>query len=145
MTSVRRWARIAGLLCRVRGMMVYNAKKNAASPTSAVNGEWRGYGGDKGFQRYSPLDQINRDNVKDLQVVWARPSIDAQFKEAFPDLVASNYLRGTPIMVDGVLYVANGVALLEAFDATTGKTKWVQKPFPKSLKEAAGQSVRGVE
>jgi len=35
--------------------------------------------------------------------------------------------------------------LLEAFDATTGKTKWVQKPFPKSLKEAAGQSVRGVE
>jgi glucose dehydrogenase/cytochrome c5 len=145
MTSVRRWARIAVLLCPVLGMMAISAQKKAASPTSAVNGEWRGYGGDKGFQRYSPLDQINRDNVKDLQVVWARPSIDAQFKEAFPDLVASNYLRGTPIMVDGVLYVANGVALLEAFDATTGKTKWVQKPFPKSLKEAAGQSVRGVE
>jgi glucose dehydrogenase/cytochrome c5 len=139
MTSGRRWTKIALLLCPVLGMVVISAQK------SSVNGEWRGYGGDKGFQRYSPLDQINRDNVKDLQVVWARPAIDSQFKEAFPDLIASNYLRGTPIMVDGVLYVANGVALLEAFDAATGKTKWVQKPFPKSLKEAAAQSVRGVE
>ena len=145
MVSVQRWTRIAVFLCPVLGMVAISAQKKASSPAAGVNGEWRGYGGDKGFQRYSPLDQINRDNVKDLQVVWARPAIDAQFKEVYPDLVASNYLRGTPIMVNGVLYCANGVGLLEAFDAATGKTKWVQKPFPKSLKDAAGQSVRGVE
>ena len=121
------------------------AERKSAGAPSTANLEWRVYGGDRSFQRYSALDQITRDNVKDLQVVWARPSIDAQYKEVFPDLVSYNYLKGTPIMVGGVLYASNGVGLLEAFDAVTGKTKWVQKPFPKSLKEAAGESVRGVE
>src|SRR5215813_11847845 len=35
------------------------------------NGEWRSYGGEAGSTRYSPLDQINRDNVKNLQVAWS--------------------------------------------------------------------------
>jgi glucose dehydrogenase len=34
--------------------------------------EWRYFGGDKAFTRYSPLDQINRDNVKNLQVLLFR-------------------------------------------------------------------------
>ena len=38
--------------------------------------EWRYFGGDKAFTRYSPLDQINRDNVKTLQVVWRRAAVD---------------------------------------------------------------------
>ena len=143
MSSVNRWIRFGAVLA------VLAATGGAQTPSRAVvseaSGEWREYGGDKSFHRYSPLDQIGRGNVKDLQVVWARPSIDPQYKDVFPDLVPSNYLRGTPIMVDGVLYASNGVGLIEAFDAATGKTKWVQKPFPKSLKEAAGQSVRGVE
>ena len=122
-----------------------SAQKQSATAVSPVNGEWRGYGGDKGFQRYSPLDQIQPGNVKGLRVVWARPSVDQEYREVFPDLVPSNYLRSTPIMINGVLYASNAVGLVEAFDAATGKTKWVQKPFPKSLKEAAGQSLRGVE
>jgi ABC-type branched-subunit amino acid transport system substrate-binding protein len=36
----------------------------------AKNGEWRVYGGEEGSTRYSPLDQINRDNVKDLKIAW---------------------------------------------------------------------------
>ena len=36
----------------------------------AKSGEWRAYGGDEGSTRYSPLDQINRDNIKDLRVAW---------------------------------------------------------------------------
>ena len=31
-------------------------------------GDWKAYGGDEGSTRYSPLDQINRDNIKDLRV-----------------------------------------------------------------------------
>ena len=31
----------------------------------ARNGEWRTYGGDEGSTRYSPLDQINRDNYQE--------------------------------------------------------------------------------
>jgi hypothetical protein len=69
-------------------------------------GEWRSDGGDKGFTRYSPLDRINRDNVASLRPVWRRPSIDPQLLEKYPDLVASNYFRGTPIMIDGALYAA---------------------------------------
>jgi quinoprotein glucose dehydrogenase len=65
-------------------------------------------------------------------------------KDKFPDLNSSNYFRGTPIMINGVLYAPNGVGLLESFDAATGKTKWVQQPVEPTLKEAAGQSTRGV-
>ena len=38
--------------------------------TGAARGEWRYYGGDAGSAGYSALDQINRQNVKALQVVW---------------------------------------------------------------------------
>ncbi|HTR37611.1 MAG TPA: PQQ-binding-like beta-propeller repeat protein [Bryobacteraceae bacterium] len=105
---------------------------------------WISYGGDKGFSRYSPLDQINRDTVKNLRVVWRRPALDPQITEKFPDLVSSNYFRGTPIIVNGMLIAPDGVGLIEAFDAATGQTKWVQQPVEPTLQEAAGQSTRGV-
>ena len=113
-----------------------------AQPGSA--GGWQSYGGDKGFTRYSPLDQINRDNVKNLHVIWRRQAIDPQLMEEFPDLTSSNYFRGTPVIINGVLYAPDGVGLVEAFDAATGKTKWVQQPVEPTLREAAGQSTRGV-
>ena len=53
------------------------------------------------------------------------------------------YFRSTPLIVGGTLYAPNGVGLLEAFDAATGETRWVQEPFHASLKEAAGESTRG--
>ena len=110
----------------------------------AAGGEWRSYGGDKGFTRYSPLDQITRENVANLRPVWRRPAIDPLLMAKFPDLVASDYFRGTPIVIDGVLYAPDGVGLIEAFEAATGKTIWVQQPASPTLKEATGQSTRGV-
>ena len=38
--------------------------------TGAKNGEWRAYGAEEASTRYSPIDQITRDNVKNLQVAW---------------------------------------------------------------------------
>ena len=107
-------------------------------------GEWPYYGGDKSFARYSPLDQIDRDNVRNLEIVWRRPAVDAVFTEAFPELAPSNYLRATPIMVDGVLYAPNGLGLAEAFDPATGETIWRQRPLMPTLREVAGQTTRGV-
>jgi len=118
------------------------ATLNAQPKSGGV--EWRTYGGDKGFTRYSPLDQIDRNNVKNLKIVWQRPAVDPRIMDKFPDLSPSNYFRGTPIMIAGVLYAPDGVGLLEAFDAATGQTKWVQQPVEPTLKEAAGQSTRGV-
>ena len=62
-------------------------------------GEWRSSGGDSAYTRYSPLDQITRDNVKDLRIVWRRPGIDPEFTERYPRLRTGNYLRATPTMI----------------------------------------------
>jgi glucose dehydrogenase len=111
----------------------------------AAQAEWRFFGGDKGYTRYSPLDQINRDNVANLTILWRRPGLDTKLSQAFPDLSPSSYFRGTPIVVDGVLYAPNAVGLVEAFDAATGKTLWVQEPIDPGLAGVAGQGNRGVD
>ena len=112
---------------------------NGATPPSA---EWTYYGGQNSFNRYSPLAQIDRDNVASVEILWRRPAFDPQLAEEFPELRANNYLRGTPILVDGTLYAPNAVGLVEAFDPGTGKTHWVQRAA--SLEDARGRSFRGV-
>ena len=116
----------------------------AQGRSEAVNGEWRYYTGDLGSKRYSPLAQITAENVKNLRVVWRRTAVDPELKQAFPDAVPSNYLRSTPIVVDGVLYAPNAMGFIEAFDAASGRLGWKQKPFAPTLGEVAGQSTRGV-
>ena len=120
----------AGLLAQNRG--------------EPVNGEWRYYTGDLGSKRYSPLAQITAENVKNLRVVWRHTAVDPELRQAFPDVSPSNYLRSTPIVVDGILYAPNAMGFLEAFDAATGKLVWKQKPLAPTLGEVAGQSTRGV-
>jgi quinoprotein glucose dehydrogenase len=112
---------------------------------SQSRSEWRYFGGDKAFTRYSPLDQINRDNVKQLQVVWRRPAVDDKLKQAFPDLSVGSYLRSTPIMIDGVLYTQDAHGFVSAFDPGSGATIWQQEPFARTKEEVTGQSTRGVD
>jgi quinoprotein glucose dehydrogenase len=86
--------------------------------SGAKNGEWRSYGGEEASTRYSPLDQINRDNVKDVKVAWTWKSDNfgtAEFKN-----------ESTPIMVNGVLYFTAGDRRsVVAVDAGNGETLWV--------------------
>ena len=105
-------------------------------------GEWRYYGGDHAFTRYAPLDQITRDNVKNLKIAWRRPAVNATLVETFPDLRVSPYLKSTPIVLDGVIYTQNAHGLVTAFDGTTGTTIWEQEA-PKE--EAAGDPTRGLD
>ena len=72
-------------------------------------------------QRYSPLTQINRNNVKQLQLAFAR------------DLPRGSQ-ESTPIVHDGVMYmIAPGASLL-AIDATSGDQVWEYKrENPKDL------------
>ena len=106
--------------------------------------EWRYYGGDKGFTRYSALDQINRDNVKNVRIAWRRPAVNDKMIAAFPDTRPNAYLRATPIMIDGVLYTQDAHGLVIALDGETGRTIWEQ-PFGSSLEDARGASTRGVD
>ncbi len=112
---------------------------------SQSRNEWRYFGGDKAFTRYSALDQINRDNVKQLQVVWRRPAVDDKLKQAFPDLNVGSYLRSTPIFIDGMLYTQDAHGFVSAFDPSTGATVWQQEPFARTKEEVTGQSTRGVD
>jgi quinoprotein glucose dehydrogenase len=107
--------------------------------------EWRYFGGNKAFTRYSPLDQITRDNVGNLRIVWRRPAVSDQLTQAFPDLRVNNYLRSTPIVIDGRLYTQNAHGLVVAFDGESGKTVWEQELFARTWEEANGAATRGVD
>src|SRR5215831_10611291 len=87
----------------------------------AVQGEWRYYGGDAGGTKYSPLDQINADNVKQLQIAWRWKS------ENFGPRPDFNW-EVTPLMVGGVLYFTAGVRRdAIAVDASNGETLWIYR------------------
>ena len=114
----------------------------AQAPPSRT--EWRYYGGNKGFTRYSALAQINRDNVKSVGIAWRRAAVNDKMIAAFPDTRPNAYLRSTPIMIDGVLYTQDAHGLVIALDGETGRTIWEQ-PFGPDREDARGASTRGVD
>src|SRR5678815_412173 len=66
-------------------------------------GEWTHYGGNAASQKYSPLDQINKDTIGKLTVAWRWTSPDNAVIEANPTARPGGY-ADTPLMVKGVLY-----------------------------------------
>ena len=141
--ATEKWTRrslIAGLCL---GLLVVQANK-ADAQQSAAYGEWRSYASDKANTKYTPLEQIDRDNVSKLRVLWRRPGVDPELTETFPDLSPSNDLRATPLMLGGVLYTSNSVGLVEALDPGTGETLWIQEPIHEGFQGVAGRSTRGV-
>jgi quinoprotein glucose dehydrogenase len=106
--------------------------------------EWRSYSADLASTKYSPLDQINADNVSDLEIAWTRRAVDQSILDQAPELRYADNVRVTPLMVDGVLYSPNAVGLVEAFDAGTGETIWVQEPVGVKPQAYRGTSTRGV-
>ena len=61
---------------------------------------------------YSPLDQIDRENVSDIRMVWSR------------GLGAGSLQQGTPLVYNGVMYMPNPRDVIQAIDATTGDLIW---------------------
>ena len=62
-------------------------------------------------QGYSPLDQVGPDNVAGLQLAWAL---------AMPE--GNN--QATPIVHDGVMFLASPGNVVQALDAATGEVIW---------------------
>ncbi|MCY3690309.1 MAG: PQQ-binding-like beta-propeller repeat protein [Gammaproteobacteria bacterium] len=127
---------VTGLLCA--GLI------SASTAASVDEGEWGYFGGDNNFNRYSPLDQINADNVDQLRVLWRRDATAASLRDEYDGLGHEKNLRSTPLLIDGVLYAPNIFGLVEAFDPATGDTLWTQEPYERTLAEASGISSRGI-
>ena len=74
---------------------------NAQTGTSVEQGDWPVYHGDEFSQRYSPLDQINAENVSSLEIAWR-----FETSNFGPSTDFNN--PSTPLEIDGVLYVNVG-------------------------------------
>jgi quinoprotein glucose dehydrogenase len=78
---------------------------------------WTRSHGDNGGTRYSALDQINRQNVKSLQVAWTYHSKDGM-----------DNIQCNPIVVNGRMYAPTPGKFIACVDAETGKELWRFKP-----------------
>jgi quinoprotein glucose dehydrogenase len=90
-------------------------------------GEWPSYGADTANSKYAPLDQIHKDNVKELHVAWRWSSVEnAVLKDRSHLWTMVN--EATPLMLDGRLYTSTSMSQVAAIDAVTGQTLWVDDP-----------------
>src|SRR5437773_10139505 len=87
--------------------------------------EWPAYAGDPGGSKYSRLSQINRENVSRLKVAWTFHTGDMSDGSVYPPRSA---FEGTPLVIDGVMYVTTPFSRLIALDAETGKQIWAFDP-----------------
>ena len=75
---------------------------------------------------YSPLDQINRENVRNLKMVWSRG-------------LNAGQIELIPLVYDGVMYIPHPGGIIEAVDATTGDLIWrYRRPFPEGAGRLTG-------
>jgi quinoprotein glucose dehydrogenase len=112
------FALLAGLLLVTIGLLGQTGYQ-----PSTKNGEWPYYTADLKGTRYSPLDQINASNFKDLEVAW-------RFKTDNLGTHPEYKLEGTPLMVKGILYATGGTRrAVFALRAETGELLWTHSEF----------------
>src|SRR5579875_1736762 len=80
-------------------------------------GQWMMYGGTYSEQRFSTLKQIDSSNVGQLGLVW------------FADYDTNQNQYGSPLYIDGVIYVSTAKDVVYAFDAKTGRQLWRYNPM----------------
>src|SRR5579859_2760847 len=109
-----------------------------AQQGTPATGEWRVNGGDAGSTRYSPLDQINAGNVKNLQVIW-------RWKAQNMGPSPQGAWEVTPLMIGGKLYFTAGTGrTVVAVDAATGETLWTYRGDDTAERGAVRANNRGV-
>ncbi len=107
----------------------------------AQNGDWLYYGRDPGGQRFSPLTEINRSNVKSLKVAWTFHTGDAY---APKNGSKPTQFEATPLYVDGTLYIGTPLGRVIALDPVTGKQRWAYDPHVDRDKGYGDFATRGV-
>src|SRR5262249_51031882 len=78
--------------------------------------EWLTHGRTYDEQRFSPLEQINTNNVKNLGLAW------------FADLDTARGQEATPLVINGTIYITTARSEVKAYDAVSGKLRWEYDP-----------------
>ena len=108
-----------GLLLLLVISIVTTVVISGQSPAQST--DWRSYGADLRNTRYSPLDQVNRENFGKLEVAW-------RYK---PDNLGPGRefkFESTPLVANGVLYSTAGTRrAVVALDAGTGELLWMHR------------------
>ncbi|MCP5093231.1 MAG: PQQ-dependent dehydrogenase, methanol/ethanol family [Gammaproteobacteria bacterium] len=101
-----------------------DSKRLVGADNDASN--WLTHGRTYNEQRFSPLAQINRDNVGELGLAW------------YFDVPTRRGMEATPIVVDGRMYVTGSWSIVYALNAATGEELWRYDPqVPKSWAQYA--------
>ncbi|HEY1304656.1 MAG TPA: pyrroloquinoline quinone-dependent dehydrogenase [Vicinamibacterales bacterium] len=111
----RRAIRVATLLSLTAAFSAVHARApqgNAAPEGADTHTGWSAYGGGPEQIRYSSLTQIDKDNVKQLQVAWTFDSGE------------TGGLQTNPIAINGTLFTTTPSHKVVALDAATGVARW---------------------
>ncbi len=118
-----RWISVAMITLVTLVPLTHILAGQTGGQPSTKNGEWPYYTADLKGTKYSPLDQINASNFKDLEVAW-------RFKTDNLGTRPEYKLEGTPLMVKGILYATGGTRrAVVALRAETGELLWTHSEF----------------
>lgn len=140
---------VVAMLLLVIGMMFYDPypqEGNIANPVAqqkndAPAQDWTAYGGTNEGQRFSKLDKVNTENVKDLVVAWEYHTGDLRD----PAKDASEYtFEATPLKVNNRLYLCTAHNEVHALDPVSGKVAWKYAPEKERSYLQQHQTCRGV-
>jgi quinoprotein glucose dehydrogenase len=124
----RYWLLLLGLSVLVMVGLIasgYLARSSRIDLSGGDVADWPYYGRDQEGTRYAPLDQINRDNVGYLEKAWEYHTGDfADGSDGRPETT----FQATPILVDGVLYLATVYGRVIALNPETGAEIWTYDP-----------------
>jgi quinoprotein glucose dehydrogenase len=109
------------------GTAIVCAQTPAPSTRIAATTEWPAYGNDAGGSRFSPLKQVNSQNVNKLKVAWTFQTGELKLYEG-TNVMKQAAFEATPVMVGGILYFSTPSNRVFAIDAATGKEHWVFDP-----------------
>ncbi len=110
-------------------------EKRIAKMEQDEPGAWLTFGRNYEEQRFSPLQQVNRENVDKLGIAW------------FKDFNTTHAVQGTPLVIDGVLYASAPFNVIYALDAKSGEELWrfdAQVPKAHLRKACCGANSRGI-
>ncbi|GAB4006037.1 hypothetical protein GCM10028808_07170 [Spirosoma migulaei] len=126
------------------GILILGCFLSANQETSVIKpqlpaDDWPTYGGNNAGNRYSRLNQINTQTVKDLTLAWTYDTGDNTGAGQ-----RGMDIQCQPIVVNGVLYGTSPRMKLFAVDAATGKQHWQFDPFANPEKKPRFHPIRGV-